>query len=138
MADKITLNIVAPDRTLFKGLVEDVYAPGFLGEFGILDGHSPYFCELQPGVVRFKANGAHRTAAVAEGFAAISNNTVTLLVEAAEYPEEIDAAKAESYKVRAENKLKGLNLFDPEYKFWELRRKRALVRLLLAAQGTKA
>jgi len=137
MADKITLNIVAPDRTLFKGMVEDVYAPGFLGEFGILDGHSPYFCELEPGVVRFKTGGARKVAAVAEGFAAVSNNVVTLLVEAAEYPEEIDSAKAESYKVRAESKLKGLNLFDPEYRFWELRRKRALVRLLLAAHGSK-
>ena len=129
MADKIQLTIVAPDRTLFKGMVEDVYAPGLLGEFGVLEGHAPYFTEIDPGEVRFKVGGQDRYAAVAEGFAEIAADKVTLLVEAAEYPEEIDAELAREYLKKAEEKIAGMALFDAEYRFRELRVKRALNRL---------
>jgi F-type H+-transporting ATPase subunit epsilon len=132
MADKINLTIVAPDRILFKGVVEDVYAKGVLGEFGILESHAPYFSETEPGQVRFRTGGAERTAAVAEGYAAVAADNVTLLVEAAEFPEEIDVSRAREYLKRAEEKLKGLNLYDAEYRFWDLRRMRAENRMLSA------
>jgi len=136
MADKIKLNIVAPDRTLFKGTVEELYAPGILGEFGILEGHAPYFTEIEPGAVHWKADGVDKSAAVAEGFASVHSDTITLLVEAAEFPEEIDPVKAEAYRVRAEEKLSNMTLFDPDYRFWKLREMRALNRLLLAKGNT--
>jgi len=135
MADKINLAIVAPDRTLFRGVVEDIYAPGILGEFGILEGHSPFFSEIEPGKVHFKTGNKEKFAAVAEGFAIVSNDTVTLLVEAAEFPEEIDIAKADKYKARAEEKLAKLNLYDQDYRFWDLRLKRAVNRIQAVKDG---
>jgi F-type H+-transporting ATPase subunit epsilon len=138
MADKINLTIVAPDKTLFKGVVEEVYATGVLGEFGILEGHAPFFCETEPGELHYKANGAEKYAAVAEGFAVVSNDSVTLLVEAAEYPEEIDVSLAEKYRQRAEKGIEGLDLFNPEYRFKELRLKRALNRISVAKRAAQA
>jgi F-type H+-transporting ATPase subunit epsilon len=135
MADHIQLTIVAPDRTLFKGMVEEVYAPGLIGEFGVLEGHAPYFTEVDPGEVRFKTGGQEKFAAVAEGFAEVAADKVTLLVEAAEYPEELDVEKAAQYLKKAEEQIAGMSLFDAGYRFRELRVKRALNRLAVAKRA---
>jgi len=123
MAEKIELTIVAPDKTLFKGVVEEIYAPGLLGEFGVLEGHSPFFCETDPGEV--------------QGFAEVAADRVTLLVEAAERPEDIDVELANQYLKKAEERLAGMTLFDPEYRFRELRLKRAQNRLNVAKRAAK-
>ncbi|MBI5525457.1 MAG: F0F1 ATP synthase subunit epsilon [Deltaproteobacteria bacterium] len=136
MAEKIELTIVAPDKTLFKGVVEEIYAPGLLGEFGVLEGHSPFFCETDPGEVRYKAGGADKYVAVAEGFAEVAADKVTLLCEAAERPEDIDIDLANQYLKKAEEKLSGMTLFDPEYRFRELRVKRARNRLNVAKRAS--
>ena len=136
MAEKIQLTIVAPDRTLFKGVVDEIYAPGMLGEFGVLEGHAPFFTEIDPGEVRFRTGGQDRYAAVAEGFAEVSADKVTLLVEAAEFPEEIDLDRANEYLKKAEERIAGMALFDAEYRFRELRVKRAQNRLNVAKRAS--
>ncbi|MBI5525840.1 MAG: hypothetical protein HY897_05855 [Deltaproteobacteria bacterium] len=97
---------------------------------------STYFTETDPGEVRFETGGQDRYAAVAERFAEVSNDRIRLLVEAAEWPEEIDTERAAKDRTACEQKLGAMTLYDPEYGFRELRLKRALNRLAVAKRAS--
>jgi F-type H+-transporting ATPase subunit epsilon len=89
------LSIVTPARPLIDVDVEQVVAPGSEGEFGVLPGHAAMLIELKPGVVRWVEAGRARRAAIAGGFAEVTQERVTVLAPVAELPEQIDAAEAE-------------------------------------------
>ena len=91
----LRLSIVTPARPLVDADVEQVVAPGSEGEFGVLPGHAALLVELAPGVVRWVEAGRSRRAAIAGGFAEVTQERVTVLAPVAELPEQIDAAEAE-------------------------------------------
>ena len=82
-----------------------IVAPGVEGELGILPHHTPLMTTLQPGELRVKQGGEEFSLAVTGGFLEVRPDRVTILADAAERAEEIDIARAEEAKRRAEERL---------------------------------
>ena len=80
---KIRFSLVAPERELFSGLVDQVDAPGVEGDFGVLFGHEPFMTTLKPGEVVVRNDGARRIFTIAGGFADVTPESFILLAEQA-------------------------------------------------------
>lgn len=102
MADKLTFSLVAPERELFHGLVDQVVAPGEDGDFGVLPGHAPLMSTLRPGAIRVLDGGSERKIFVYGGFADVTPDGLTILAEEALDVAEIDGAKVASDLKNAE------------------------------------
>lgn len=133
MADTFQLEIVTPSRLLVKDAAEEAQIPGLSGYLGILPGHAPLITELAVGVITYKSNGTAHTLSVAWGFMEVLPDKVTILAEAAERPQEIDVARAEKAKARAEERLKSNNP-DIDYNRAEDALQRAETRLNVAKE----
>jgi F-type H+-transporting ATPase subunit epsilon len=137
MADKIRLRLVTPSRLLLDEEVDEVTAPGVLGEFGVLPNHIAFLTLLAPGELSYK-QGAQRTRlAIGGGYAEVLNNVMTVLADAAEFADEIDIDRARQAKEQAERKLSALNPEDRDFAIAEAAVKRALVRLQVASKEVR-
>jgi len=106
MAEKtVILEIVTPERLVFSGDVTSMIAPGTEGYFQILHNHAPFLSTLDVGEIRVNYGGKDHFFATSGGFAEISQNKIAVLAETAEKTEEIDVARAEAAKKRAEERL---------------------------------
>jgi F-type H+-transporting ATPase subunit epsilon len=105
MADTIQLEIVTPERLVVSEAAEYIEIPGETGYLGVLPGHAPLITELAPGELTYRNGNQTKRLAVAWGFAEVLQDKVTILAEAAEKAEEIDAARAEAAKRKAEAEL---------------------------------
>jgi len=107
LPDAIQLVVVTPERQLLRETVVEVEIPGKRGQLGVLPGHAPLMTELGIGMLSFKTTAASQAAtlAVIQGFAEVLPDRVTVLAETAERGEEIDLARAEAAKARAEQRL---------------------------------
>ncbi len=99
------LELVTPEKVLVSQEVEIVVAPGSLGEFGVLPGHIPFLSGIVPGELRFTADGKTEYFAVTTGFAEVSENKVSVLVDAAERATDIDLERARRAMERARQRL---------------------------------
>ena len=107
MSDTFQLEIVTPEKQLVKDVAaEEAQIPGRGGYLGILPGHAPLITELAVGTITYRAGGSTHALAVAWGFAEVLPDKVTILAEACERPDEIDTARAQKAKERAEQRLK--------------------------------
>ena len=102
---KIQLQVVSADRSLINEAVDEVQIPGSEGYFGVLPGHTPLLASLGAGELWYRQGQETHYLAMAYGFAEIQPDRVTILAEFAERADEIDAARAESAKKRAEQRL---------------------------------
>ncbi len=102
----IRCEIVSQDRTVFEGEVDIVVAPGTDGEMGILPHHAPLLTTLRPGVLKVRQHGQETVFAVAGGVMEVRPDIVTVLADAAEHADEIDVARAEEARQRAEQSLR--------------------------------
>ncbi|HLF23461.1 MAG TPA: F0F1 ATP synthase subunit epsilon, partial [Burkholderiales bacterium] len=100
------LEIVTQERRLFTGEVDMVVAPGSDGEMGILPHHASLLTTLKEGVLRVKHDGREDLFSVGGGFMEVQPDRVIVLADAAERAEEIDLARAEEARRRAEELLK--------------------------------
>lgn len=107
MATRLTLHveIVTQDRNVYSGEADMVVAPGSEGVLGILPRHAPLLTMLKPGELRIKYNNDEEALFVAGGFMEVSHNVVTVLADAAERAEDIDMARAEEARRRAQTLL---------------------------------
>ncbi len=96
MAEKLRLKIITPEKLVFDGDVEELVAPGQMGEFGVLPGHVPFLSVLFPGRLRFKTaeSGGENTLIIHGGLADVKDDTISILTDQSERPEEVDAAAA--------------------------------------------
>ncbi len=101
----IRLEIVTAERVVFSEDVDAVVAPGIEGELGILPHHAPLMTMLQPGELRVRKGGEELFLVVSGGFLEVRPDRVIVLADAAERVEEIDIARAEEAKRRAEERL---------------------------------
>ncbi len=101
----IKLDIVTAERVVFSEDVDVVVAPGVEGQLGILPHHTPLMTMLQPGELRVKKGGEEFFLAISGGFLEVRPDRVIVLADAAERVEEIDVARAEEAKRRAEERL---------------------------------
>jgi F-type H+-transporting ATPase subunit epsilon len=83
MAGKLNFSLVAPEREVFSGLVDQVDAPGVEGDFGVLPDHAPFMTALREGPVVVFDGSARRTFAVKGGFADVTPQGLTILAEEA-------------------------------------------------------
>jgi F-type H+-transporting ATPase subunit epsilon len=137
MADKIRLRIVSPSRLLIDEEVDEVTAPGALGEFGVLPNHIAFLTLLGPGELSYKQGPKRTRLAIGGGYAEVLNNVMTVLADAAEFAEEIDIDRARQAKEQAEKKLDSLNPEEREFAACEAALKRALVRLQVASKEAR-
>ena len=105
MADTIQLEIVTPERLVVNEAVEYIEIPGKTGYLGVLPGHAPLISELAAGELTYRMGNQTKRVAVAWGFAEVLQTKVTVLAETAEKAEEIDTARAEAAKKKAEAEL---------------------------------
>ena len=101
----IRLDIVTAERQVYSDEVDVIVAPGIEGELAILPHHTPLMTTLQPGELRVKQDGEEFSLAISGGFLEVRPDRVTILADAAERAEEIDIARAEEAKRRAEEQL---------------------------------
>ena len=83
MAGKLHFSLVAPEREVFSGLVDQVDAPGVEGDFGVLADHAPFITALREGVVPVIDGNARRQFDVHGGFADVTPAGLTILAEQA-------------------------------------------------------
>jgi len=103
----LRLEIVTAERQIFAEDVDMVIAPGIEGELGILPHHAPLLTPLKPGELRIKKSGEEILMAVTGGFLEVLPDRVTILADAAERAEEIDLARAEAARQRAQQRVAG-------------------------------
>jgi F-type H+-transporting ATPase subunit epsilon len=133
----VLLELATPTRQLVSEEVDEVVAPGTEGYFGVLPGHAPFLATLSSGEVVYRHGRAETHLAVHGGFAEVTPERVIILAETAERPEEIDQARAERAKQRAEQLLAGRHPEGGEVDFDDALAayQRALTRLLVASIG---
>jgi F-type H+-transporting ATPase subunit epsilon len=102
----IKLEIVTAERMVYSEDVEAVIAPGIEGQLGILPHHAPLMTILQSGELRVKRGADEDILAISGGFLEVRPDRVIILADSAERAEEIDEARAEAAKQRAEQRLK--------------------------------
>ena len=102
---KIQLLIVSADRSLVNETVDEVEIPGFDGYFGVLPGHTPLLAILHVGELWYRQGQEKHYVSIAYGFAEVQPDRVTILAQIAEKADEIDRARAEAAKTRAEERI---------------------------------
>jgi F-type H+-transporting ATPase subunit epsilon len=102
---QIRLQIVSADRMLVDEIVDEVEIPGADGYFGVLPGHTPLLALLDIGQLWYRQGQEYHYLAIAQGFAEVQPDRVTVLAQVAERADEIDVARAEAAKRRAEERL---------------------------------
>ena len=100
------IEILTPERNFYQEEVDSVIMASPEGELEILTGHVPMVVDLLPDPIKIKKDGEWFMAALTKGFALVNADKVTILVEIAEWPEEIDINRANEEKQKAEEKLK--------------------------------
>ena len=133
MTDTFKLEIVTPEKKVVNTMAEEMQIPGKNGYLGILPGHAPLITELAVGEITYRENSTEQRLAVAWGFAEVLPDKVTILAETAERPQEIDVARAEKAKARAEELLKSNNP-DVDYDRAEDALERAETRIKVSAE----
>lgn len=99
------LDIVTAEREVFSDDVDEVVAPGVEGQLGILPHHAPLMTMLLPGELVVRKGGEEFYLAISGGFLEVRPDRIIVLADAAERVEEIDVARAEEAKRRAEERL---------------------------------
>ena len=108
MADEraFSLKIITPDRVFYEGEAIMVELRTTEGEIGVLKNHIPLTSVIAPGVLRIRETDTEtKTAALISGFVEILQESVTILAEIIEWPDEIDINRAEEARIRAERRL---------------------------------
>ncbi|MFP4194063.1 MAG: F0F1 ATP synthase subunit epsilon [Desulfosalsimonas sp.] len=106
MAENIKIEIVTPEKYVVSESAQIVMAPGALGEFGVLAGHTPFLTSLEVGKVHYRdSGGSDKYAFVSGGFAEALPDRVTILAESAELKEDIDYERAKAAYDRAKKRL---------------------------------
>ena len=137
MAEKIRLRLVTPRRLLLDEEVDEVTAPGALGEFGVLPKHISFLTLLEVGEMSYKQGGERHHLALSGGYAEVLDEVMTVLADAAEYSDEIDIERARVARERAEKRMADLSQEDKEFAAVEAALRRALVRLQVACKEAR-
>ena len=126
----LQFEIVTAERRVYADQVDIVIAPGSEGELGILPRHAPLVTQLMPGELRVRRGGQEVSLFVSGGFLEVRPDKVVVLADTAERVEEIDAARAEEARRRAQERLRERPR-DLDTARAELALRRSLVRLRL-------
>ena len=135
MADKLRFELATPTRLVVAAEADEVVAPGVEGYFGVWPGHAPFLTSLQSGAVSYRAGREEHALAVHGGFAEVGGDHVIILADQTERPEEIDVARAQAARQRAEQRLAGRSQDEIDYTRALAALRRALARLEVAGRS---
>ena len=135
MADRLTLEIATPIRLVVAETVDEIVIPGSQGYFGVLPGHAPFLTTLGIGELTYRIGRDEYYLAVSGGFAEVRDDKVIVLADCAERPDEIDRARAERARERAERRLSGRSDEEVDYSRATAALARALTRLQTAGRS---
>lgn len=122
---------------MLDDVVDEVTAPGALGEFGVLPDHIAFLTLLVPGELSYKEGTARRYMAVSGGYAEVLDNVMTVLAPAAEFAAEIDSDRARQAREAAEKRMGELNYEDKEFDSAETAFRWANARLQVAGKEAR-
>ena len=131
---KILLEIVTPDRALIREDVDEVQLPGSEGYLGVLPGHTPLLTTLKVGELWYRVGQEKHYLAVAGGFVEVLPDRVTVLAQIAERAQDIDIARAEKAKRRAEERL-AKPAPDMDFERARIAMMKSLIRLQVASRA---
>lgn len=106
MADLFKVQVITPERTFYEGDVSMVELTTTEGDIGVYRNHIPLTAIIAPGVLKLHEAGGVKEAALISGFIEILPEKIVIMAEVAEWPDEIDANRAEEARIRAERRLK--------------------------------
>ena len=133
MAENIKLEIVTPEKYVVDEEAQIAVAPGSLGEFGVLIGHTPFLTALKTGAIRYTdKNGKERFVFVSGGFAEALPDKLTVLAESAERRVDIDIERAKAALQRAQDRLEREKDEDIDFIRAQAALQRAVQRISLA------
>ena len=133
MAENIRLEVVTPEKQVVNEMAQIVMAPGSMGEFGVLSGHTPFMTSLNTGAIHYRdENGKDQYVFVSGGFAEALPDKVTVLAASAEKMDDIDLDRARSAQKRAEERLEARSKEDIDFIRAKAALERSLVRIRLA------
>jgi len=130
----LQLHVVSAERSLVNEQVDEVEIPGAEGFFGVLPGHTPLLALLGAGEMWYRQGQKVTHLAIAYGFAEVQPDRVTILAETAEHAHEIDVARAEAAKRRAEEQLARPQI-DIDFEKARISLLKSLIRLQVAARA---
>jgi F-type H+-transporting ATPase subunit epsilon len=131
---QLRLQVVSADRSLVDETVDEVQIPGAEGYFGVLPGHTPLLALLGAGELWYRQGQEKRHLSIAFGFAEVQPDRVTILAEIAEHSDEIDVARAQAAKARAEQRL-ATAAMDVDFERARVALLKSLVRLQVASRA---
>ncbi len=131
----LRFELATPIRLVVRAEVDEVVAPGVEGYFGVWPGHAPFLTSLGSGEVTYRTGRGERHLAAHGGFAEVSGERVIILADAAEHPEEIDVARAQRARERAEQRLAGKAPDEIDYARALAALSRARARLQVASRA---
>jgi F-type H+-transporting ATPase subunit epsilon len=134
LPDHLQLHIVSADRPLVNERVDEVEIPGADGYFGVLPGHTPLLATLHVGQLWYRLGQETQYLSIAFGFAEVQPDRVTILAQIAERAEEIDAARAEAARRRAEERL-ATPMAEIDFERARIAMMKALIRLQVATRA---
>ena len=115
MSEKFRVEVVTPGGIVVDKEVEEIVAPGVMGEFGVLIGHTPMLTFIKPGVFSYLEDNKFTRYAVGSGFCEVLKDSVTVLVDAAYSVDQVNASEAAAEVSRLETELAGIDsTADPE------------------------
>jgi F-type H+-transporting ATPase subunit epsilon len=138
LPNKLTLEIVTPDRALVTEQVDEVQLPGAEGYFGVLPGHTPLLASLQVGELWYRVGQEKHYLSIAFGFAEVLPERVTVLAQIAERAQDIDIERAERAKKRAEERMaatKASPHSDMDFERARVAMMKSLIRLQVATRA---
>jgi F-type H+-transporting ATPase subunit epsilon len=103
--NKLHLKITTHERVVFDSDVDEIYAKGTQGEFGILPGHIPFMSGLEVGIAKIVIGGTSELFTIMGGIFQLKDNDALILTQTAEKAAEIDVQRAEEAKKRAQERL---------------------------------
>jgi F-type H+-transporting ATPase subunit epsilon len=130
----LQLQIVSADRMLVNEQVDEVEIPGEEGYFGVLPGHTPLLAALHVGELWYRQGREVHYLSVAFGFAEVQPDRVTILAQIAEHADEIDVARAEAAKRRAEARI-ARPAADIDFERARIALMKSLIRLQVASRA---
>lgn len=134
MAGQFTLQIVSADRSIVDETVDEVEIPGSEGYFGVLAGHTPLLALLGTGELWYRQGSTTTYVSLSGGFVEVQPDRVTILAQIAERAEEIDLARAESAKRRAEDRLTSVHP-DLDFERARIALMKSLIRIQVAERA---
>jgi F-type H+-transporting ATPase subunit epsilon len=131
----LEVELVTPERILLQAQVDELNVPSELGYLGILPGHTALLTTLGEGELMVRQGAVQRFLAVFWGYMEVNDDKVTILAEVAEPGEEIDRARAEAARDRAEDRLRRTQELDIDFERARAAFIRSMIRLQVASKS---